>query len=210
MNISITALSGTLAGTKITQIINPAYKYQNIPGSRTDEADIWSSLQIDRVEQRTWCTKQKNTSVRQRQNMIGKKKQSWKEKKDQGREESPSYDQHVKPRKKMESSSENNHQSSSLVSQSSFEKHAQGAYSLIGSFQSPSTCRLKNGGISSIFTANEANDGSVILWEKQIPCSQPMQKVSLFCVQMAKTDVKMRNSLGQPRSFIMGHLIGQL
>lgn len=47
---------------------------------------------------------------------------------------------------------------------------------------------------------------SVILWEKQIPCSQPMQKVSLFCVQMAKTDVKMRNSLGQPRSFIMGHL----
>lgn len=28
------------------------------------------------------------------------KKQSWKEKKDQGREESPSYDQHVKPRKK--------------------------------------------------------------------------------------------------------------
>lgn len=53
-------------------------------------------------------------------------------------------------------------------------------------------------------------DGSVILWEKQIPCSQPMQKVSLFCVQMAKTDVKMRNSLGQPRSFIMGHLIGQL
>lgn len=139
-----------------------------------------------------------------------KKKQSWKEKKDQGREESPSYDQHVKPRKKMESSSENNHQSSSLVSQSSFEKHAQGAYSLIGSFQSPSTCRLKIGGISSIFTANEANDGSVILWEKQIPCSQPMQKVSLFCVQMAKTDVKMRNSLGQPRSFIMGHLIGQL
>lgn len=99
MNISITALSGTLAGTKITQIINPAYKYQNIPGSRTDEADIWSSLQIDRVEQRTWCTKQKNTSVRQRQNMIGKKK-SWKEKKDQGREESPSYDQHVNPRKK--------------------------------------------------------------------------------------------------------------
>lgn len=92
------------------------------------------------------------------------KKQSWKEKKDQGREESPSYDQHVKPRKKMESSSENNHRSSSLVSQSSFEKHAQGAYSLIGSFQSPSTCRLKNGGISSIFTANEANDGSTVLY----------------------------------------------
>lgn len=41
VNISITALSGTLAGTKITQIINPAYKYQNIPGSRTDEADIF-------------------------------------------------------------------------------------------------------------------------------------------------------------------------
>lgn len=53
-------VSGTSMGTTITQLTNPAYKCQNIPGSRTE-------LKLIEVEQRTWCTKQKNTSVRQRQ-----------------------------------------------------------------------------------------------------------------------------------------------
>lgn len=110
----------------------------------------------------------------------------------------------------MESSSENNHRSSSLVSQSSFEKHAQGAYSLIGSFQSPSTCRLKNGGIIFNIYGKRGKRWQCYIVGKTNPLFTANAKGLLFCVQMAKTDVKMRNSLGQPRSFIMGHLIGQL
>lgn len=209
MNISITALSGTLAGTKITQIINPAYKYQNIPGSRTDEADIWSSLQIDRVEQRTWCTKQKNTSVRQRQNMIGKK-QSWKEKKDQGREESPSYDQHVKPRKKNGKLFWK--QSSELVSRLAVFVWKTCARRLLADWFFPVSLDLSFKKWWDFFNIYGKRGKR---WQRYIvgktnPLFTANAKGLLFCVQMAKTDVKMRNSLGQPRSFIMGHLIGQL
>lgn len=187
MNISITALSGTLAGTKITQIINPAYKYQNIPGSRTDEADIWSSLQIDRVEQRTWCTKQKNASVRQRQNMIGKK-QSWKEKKDQGREESPSYDQHVKPRKKNGKLFWK--QSSELVSRLAVFVWKTCARRLLADWFFPVSLDLSFKKWWDFFNIygkrGKRWQYSVILWEKQIPCSQPMQKVSFFVYKWLK------------------------
>lgn len=136
------------------------------------------------------------------------KKQSWKEKKDQGREESPSYDQHVKPRKKNGKLFWK--QSSELVSRLAVFVWKTCARRLLADWFFPVSLDLSFKKWWDFFNIygkrGKRWQYSVILWEKQIPCSQPMQKVSLFCVQMAKTDVKMRNSLGQPRSFIMGHL----
>lgn len=134
------------------------------------------------------------------------KKQSWKEKKDQGREESPSYDQHVKPRKKNGKLFWK--QSSELVSRLAVFVWKTCARRLLADWFFPVSLDLSFKKWWDFFNIygkrGKRWQYSVILWEKQIPCSQPMQKVSLFCVQMAKTDVKMRNSLGQPRSFIMG------
>lgn len=116
------------------------------------------------------------------------KKQSWKEKKDQGREESPSYDQHVKPRKKNGKLFWK--QSSELVSRLAVFVWKTCARRLLADWFFPVSLDLSFKKWWDFFNIygkrGKRWQYSVILWEKQIPCSQPMQKVSFFVYKWLK------------------------
>lgn len=99
-------------------------------------------LKLIEVEQRDACTKQKNTSVRQRQKIESLIEQNSREEKRKTKKERvvSLTDQNENPRKTEKIQNkirfENNLTAFAL-------KHAQGVYLLIGSFQSSLRCRLK-------------------------------------------------------------------